>query len=390
MPWRTIDVQQQRAEFVIRAARNEHSVAALCREFGISRPTAYVWLERFREQGVTGLRELSRRPASSPQQTPPEVEARIVELRRNRPDWGARKLQVLLRGEGINLPVITVHRVLVRHGMVSEEQRHRLAWRRFERAAPNELWQADFKGPVGWDKPVGPLSVLDDHSRYLIALEGTWTTAAEPTRERLEQAFRSCGVPGAMLMDHGTPWWNEIAPSGWTQLLVWIMKQGIECVFSGYRHPQTQGKVERFHGSLDWARRQRGLGPDQLGQSWLDEFRYEYNHVRPHEALAMRTPAAVWRPSQRKYDPNPPRWEYATGAEVRRLGAQGKLSIDGHCWSISKGLAGEWVELKRVGERILVYYCNSLLRELDPIVQRSTAVERWTQPMCKGSPDNEV
>jgi transposase InsO family protein len=108
----------------------------------------------------------------------------------------------------------------------------------------------DLKGPLGWQAPVGPLSVLDDHSRYAIALVGTWSTRAEPVRERLEEAFQHCGVPEEMLMDHGTPWWNMKATAGWTWLTVWLMRQGIRLHFSGYRHPQTQGKVERFHGSM--------------------------------------------------------------------------------------------------------------------------------------------
>lgn len=116
----------------------------------------------------------------------------------------------------------------------------------------------DFKGPVGWQAPVGPLSIVDDHSRYAITLYGTWSSRAEPVKERLEEAFERCGVPEAMLMDHGTPWWNMKAATGWTWLTVWIVKQGIRVHFSGYRHPQTQGKVERFHGSVEVATQRRG------------------------------------------------------------------------------------------------------------------------------------
>jgi hypothetical protein len=254
----------------------------------------------------------------------------------------------------------------------------------------------DFKGPKGWDKSVGPLSILDDHSRYLVRLHGTWTTSTEPVQEQLTAAFAECGLPQEMLMDHGTPWWDEQAPNGWTRLLVGIMKHGICCHFSGYRHPQTQGKVERFHGSLERARRRRGLRPEELGQEWLDQFRQEYNHLRPHEALGMQTPASVWHPSDRKYDGQPRPWEYKTGAEVVKLGSQGKVTIDGRRWSISKALAGEWVELKRAENRILVYYCNSLIRELDPTSGASTpsslrslAVDApEASQMCKGCLDN--
>jgi len=212
----------------------------------------------------------------------------VEQLRRERPDWGARKLAVLLRAEGIELPVVTVHRILLRRGLVRAEDRQRPAVERFERAVPNELWQMDFKSPTGWDQPVGPLSPLDDHSRYALDLYGTWTTRAGPVRERLEAAFQASGVPEGLLMDHGTPWWNPAGANGWTQLTVWLIKQGIRLHFSGYRHPQTQGKVERFHGTLERAMRNRGLPPPAERQGWLDEFRQEYNYLRPHEALGMR------------------------------------------------------------------------------------------------------
>ena len=377
MAWGKVDVDEQRMRFVVRAKRGEQSMRALCEEFAISRPTGYEWLRRYTAAGIAGVVERSRRPRSSPRQTAPEMEHRVVELRGQRPDWGARKLQVLLAREGIVLPVITVHRILLRRGLVREQDRFRTAVERFERGVPNQLWQMDFKSPVGWDAPVGPLSVLDDHSRYAIVLQGTWSSKAEPVKQRLIEAFESCGVPEEMLMDHGTPWWNMKAVAGWTWLTVWIMRQGIQVHFSGYRHPQTQGKVERFHGALGAAMQRRGIPGCAERQKWLDEFRHEYNHQRPHEALAMKTPAAVWRKSSRCYQAQPPVWEYAAGAEVHRLSSQGQLQLPARRWDISRALAGEWVQVIRVDGRALVYYCRSLVRELDLVTQRSTAVDRW-------------
>jgi len=227
--------------FVMWASRPGTTMRQACEEFQISRPTGYEWLRRYKAGGIAGVVEKSRRPLHSPTQTAVEIEQRVVELRQQRPDWGARKLQVLLARERVNLLAGTIHRILLRHELVREQDRHRPAVQRFEREAPNQLWQMDFKGPVGWNAPMGPLSVLDDHSRYAIALEQTGSTRAEPVRERLEEAFGRCGVPEEMLMDHGTPWWNMQAMTGWTWLTVWLMKQGIQLHFSGYRHPQTQG-----------------------------------------------------------------------------------------------------------------------------------------------------
>lgn len=364
----------QRMKFVVRANQGE-SVSALCREYEITRPTGYLWLKRFRAQGTAGVRECSRRPHASPHRTAAAIEARIVTLRRERPDWGARKLAVLLEREGLTLPVITIHRVLVRQGLVPDLESRRQATGRFAREQPNQLWQMDFKGQKGTCAKIGPLSVLDDHSRYLVALEQTGSTRSEAVRERLEDAFRAHGLPEAMLMDHGCPWWSARSTSGWTQIMVWLMRQGIRCYFSGIRHPQTQGKVERFHGSLERARSRPGAH-EWLSQSRLDEFRYEYNEVRPHEALNMRTPASLWRPSPRAYDPDPRPWDYGEGAELRKVGGQGHIYVGDRPWKVSQALASHTVQIQRIQQRVLVYFCQTLVQEIDLSGIRSSAVER--------------
>ena len=172
MPWRTMNVKDQRVRFVIGASQPGANLRKLCGEFGISRPTGYLWLRRYQTRGVEGLCEDSRRPQHVPGRTAPAVEERIAQLRRERPDWGARKLQVLRRRQGVELPIVTIHRVLLRQGLVREQDRHRPAVQRFAREAPNQLWQMDFKSPKGWHHPVGPLSVLDDCSRYAVLLAG--------------------------------------------------------------------------------------------------------------------------------------------------------------------------------------------------------------------------
>ncbi len=354
----------------------EKSFRALCQEFEVSRPTGYLWLRRYQAEGLAGIAERSRRPHRSPGRTGGEWEEQVVEVRQRYPDWGARKLQVVLGRRGVPLPASTIHRILLRRGLVREEDRHRPAVQRFERGEPNQLWPMDFKSPQGWDTHVGPLSVLDDHSRYLIALRGIGTTQAEAVREQVESAFHECGVPEALLMDHGTPWWNAKAPTGATWLTVWLMRQGIALHWSGYRHPQTQGKVERFHGALERSQQRRGL-PEQQRQQWLDEYRYEYNQVRPHEALAMQTPASRWHKSGRSYDPHPAPWQYQEGAEVVKVGSPGQIWTDRRRWEISYALAGQWVELVRTEQRVLVYHCRTLIRELNLASQRSLAVHRW-------------
>ena len=392
MAWKMVDKREQRVQFVVRASEAGSNLSQLCREFEISRPTGYLWLQRWQREKTAGMEDKSRRPQKCPGQTSAEVEQQVVELRRQRPDWGARKLRVLLAERGVKLPVITVHRVLLRHGLVRAEDRHEAAVQRFEREAPNEMWQMDFKSPKGWEQGVGPLSVIDDHSRYVIRLAQTGSTRTEAVREQLRQAFEECGVPEEMLMDHGVPWWSGTSGRGWTELAVWLMRQGMGLHFGRWRHPQTQGKVERFHGALEMARRRRGLPAAEQRQGWLDEFRYEYNHVRPHEALGMRPPACVWQASARRYDADPPEWDYGAEAEVQRLDQQGQLRLGSRNWPVSEALRQQRVRVQRVGESsLLVYYCRSLVREIDLAAQRSTAVDRWAQPTtCKACGDNTV
>lgn len=376
MAWKTVEIYEQRVRFVVRAVQRAQSFSSLCAEFEISRPTGYLWLRRYKESGVRGIAEKSRKPHSSPQRTDAWLEDRVSQARCRYPDWGARKLRVVLSREGVELPRSTIHRILLRHGLVREEDQHVPAVQRFERKQPNELWQMDFKGPRGWPQPVGPLSILDDHSRYLIALAANGSTQGKLVQHQLEEAFQRCGVPEAMLMDHGSPWWGHLAPSGHTYLSLWLMRQGICLHWSGLRHPQTQGKVERFHGSLHRALARRG-SPRENIQAWLDHYRWEYNHIRPHEALNMKTPASVWNPSPRRYDPRPPRWEYPAGTWVLKVDAEGKVKARGRNWKINKALAGEYVQLVDTGDRWMVFYCSTLIREIDPLVQCSTIVKHW-------------
>jgi len=372
MAWRTRDVEEQRMRFVVAASRRAKSLTDLCAEFEISRPTAYCWLKRYEKHGIPGMQEASRRPHHSPRRTANGFEQRVVDLRRQRPDWGARKIRYLLGKEGIELPASTIHRIFLRHQLVRDWDRQPMALRRFERAQPNQLWQMDFKGPKGWDQPVGPLSVLDDHSRYALALENTGSTQARGVQAVLERVFSESGVPEEMLMDHGTPWFNTQGRMGWSQFTVWLMDQNVGLRFSGYRHPQTQGKVERFHRSLTAALLRRGTPEDSERQNWLNDFRQEYNCLRPHEALQMKTPDQVWHKSPRMFQPSQSAWEYPAGSEVKEVDRNGQFRLHHRRHYITKALAGKEVGLLEIEHRILVFYRRTLICELDPMQSHPT------------------
>ncbi len=373
MPWKVSDVMDQRIRFVTLALRGGESMTALCKEFGIARVTGYKWLNRYREAGsFTGLGDRSRRPRRSPTRTAPEAEARALALR-DRYGWGARKLQALLEAEGTPLSERTVHRILERGGRLHPRDRRRPAPVRFERQAPNELWQMDFKG---WLRAGAgqchPLSVLDDHSRYAVGLYALKSTGLEGVSRSLEEAFSRCGVPEAMLMDHGTPWWSTTNGHGLTRLGVKLIRQGVRLLWSGIGHPQTQGKVERFHGTLARAVRHRGRPRswDQW-QPLFDQLRHEYNRIRPHEGIQMQIPADRYRPSRRRFNPRPPRWDYPSGLRVLRLNSQGCLDWAGRRYFVCEALSSQRVAAEEVDAKVLIRFRHMYVREIDLRARRT-------------------
>lgn len=367
MPWARTDVGSERVKFVVRAASGRERMTALCREFGISRPTGYRWRRRFEQAGsISGVVERSRRPQCSPSQTGPEKEARVVELRREY-GWGAKKIEVLLEEEASPLTVRTINRILKRRGLIAKKDSNAPALERFERAAPNELWQMDGKGQ--YRTPEGtcfPLSILDDHSRYAVGLYSLPEFTAERVHPCLVHTFERYGVPEAMLMDHGTVWWGTRNGYGLTWLSVRLIEQGIRLHYGRVHHPQTQGKVERFHRTLEEAIRHRGK-PQRMAE-WpgaLEEFRQVYNERRPHEGLGMKRPVERYRASTRSYQTHPREWEYPEGSLVRRLDAAGCLSWEGQRWFVCEALAERRVQVERVKDLLLVSYRHMYVREID-------------------------
>jgi transposase InsO family protein len=313
-----------------------------------------------------GLQERSRRPRRSPTQTPAALEARVVALR-DAYGWGARKLQVLLAKEGVQLAEWSINRILRRRGLLAAGPVRGQALQRFAREEPNQLYQLDFKGEYalaqGW---CYPLSLLDDHSRYLVGLWPLPSLALEGVQEALAGLFREQGVPEALLMDRGTPWWSTTNGYGLTRLSVWLLNQDIELLYGRPYHPQTRGKVERFHRTLKARTWHEGLPPDlESWRQWAPRFRREYNQVRPHEALGMRCPSQAYSlQNLRPYREQPAPWVYATGV-VQRLNSQGCLQWRGRRWFVCEALAGESVCVEEVEHLVVVSYRAMAIRELD-------------------------
>jgi transposase InsO family protein len=377
MPWLETDVRDQRIQFVVAARKPGACMRTVCDAFGIRPKTGYKWLKREAAAGsVAALMDGSRRPHRSPRRTSLAVTAQIKALRATH-GWGGDKLAVLLRPAGVAIAPRTIDRIIQREGWTRRDAAPAPAVQRFERAAPNELWQMDAKGhyPLDAGGCCHPLSILDDHSRYAVGLVGLPALETDGVQRALVACFEQYGVPTAMLMDHGVPWWCAANGAGLTRLSVLLLQQGIRLHHGRVRHPQTQGKVERFHRTL--AERLRWAGVPTSLAAFTDAlawFRDEYNQVRPHEALAMQPPAARFTASSRAYTAHPPRWEYAAGSDVRRVDAGGMVTIRQRRFFVSEALTGHEVACTALRTRVLVTYRDVYVRELHLDTGRSVSL----------------
>lgn len=396
MPWRTETVVDQRVEFVIRARSGDQKMAALCREFGISRPTGYLWLQRYRQAGVLGLSDRSHAPWHFPGRVSAEIAAAVLAVRDEK-SWGGPKIAKVLERRGLAVAPATAQRIVKRAGRVAKPTVEK-TWIRFACKQCNELAQMDFKGEYNLgDQKSYPLSLMDDCSRYLHGLWPLSSTGGSSVKQVLESYFREHGVPLSILLDHGTPWFGPTNAQGLTWLAVWLLKQGVVLRYSGVGHPQTQGKVERFHRTLKARTKHRGL-PTTMGEweRWAREFRQEYNYERPHEALGMKTPGEVYQAvNLRPYQEQPPEWEYS-GGTVLRLNSQGVLYYRRCRYFVSEALAGERVRLDDLDGKLLVTFRHLTVREIEVRTGSSTAVLLPARTVssaaekCKGSGDNKV
>jgi transposase InsO family protein len=368
MPWQERSVMSERQEFVALASQEGTSITALCARFGISRKTGYKWLARA-AAGDAALVDHSRRPQSSPTQTPPAMEARILELRGMHPSWGGRKLHHRLRATGIaDVPApSTITTILRRHGVLAADPPPR-DFIRFEHPAPNALWQMDFMGhrPLRTGR-VHPLTLLDDHSRFALTVTACANEQQATVTDSLTAIFRRYGLPQAILTDNGAPW-ATAGMGGLTALEAWLLRLGVDPWHGQIRHPQTQGKVERFHGTLATeVFAPRPFADLTEAQVQFDAFRTVYNLERPHEALAYAVPASRYQPSSRSFPETVPPVTYDPDAVVKIVSVHGSISWQRRRHFISRGLVGEPVALRPTPEAQCweVSYCQRQVAIID-------------------------
>jgi transposase InsO family protein len=347
MPWKERSAMSQRTEFVEEALQENANIRGLCREYGITPRTGYKWIKRYQELGEPGLYERSRRPEHSPQKSSPLVEEAVVRVRREHPSWGGRKIRWQLEQEGMQVipAASTITAILHRHDQIQpeESERHR-AVQRFEMEHPNQLWQMDFKGhfEMGNAALCHPLTVLDDHSRFLVGLKACQAERSKTVRFRLESIFEEYGLPERMLMDNGTVWQGFH-----TGLTFWLVRLGIQVVHGRPYHPQTQGKDERLHRTLqaELLREQQFFDLRNC-QVEFDVWRYMYNYERPHQALGMQPPATRYQPSLRLFTGHFPLIEYEPGDILRKTDIYGRIQFHARRFPVGKAFRQSLVALR--------------------------------------------
>lgn len=346
MPWESRTVKEQRKAFV-EAASSTKNFSALCREYGITRKTGYKWVGRYRDEGT--LDEHSREPHTVPHKTPPDIEAEILRVRQSNPGWGGKTIKQVLENEGrLDIPSArTVNAVLSRYGCIDEEEsRKRKAFLRYEMGACNDMWQTDFKGEFKTrdGKYCYPLDILDDHSRFSIKIAATACTA-DFVIPCFEAAFREYGLPKTVLSDNGPQFAGF--RNGYTRFEKWLMCLDILPIHGRVKHPQTQGKIERFHRSMKDEFLKHHCFDDAVhANAALQEWRYKYNFIRPHEALGMKTPGAVYIPSTRELPSRICRWEYGGRFHVVKVNNWGYVRFDRFQIYLSETMINEHVEFR--------------------------------------------
>ena len=381
-----------REEFVLRAKAPGANISELCREQGISRKTGYKWLRRFEAKGVEALQDMTRRPRRVVD-TAGEIVLRIAELRAAHRSWGAKKLRVLLvRERGEKVPSVkTIARILERLGeprlrRVRSHSRVAREKREVDVASANDLWTVDFKG--WWrthdGKRCEPLTVRDAFSRFVLSVRVMSSTALAGTQQVFLKLFKQHGLPKAIRVDNGTPFGCTTARGGLSTLSAWWCSLGVDVVFGRPAHPQDNGAHERMHGDMALELERDAASNSKAQQRACDLWVHEFNHVRPHEALEMRTPAELYSRSKRPYR-GPRATRYPIAFDVRRVFKSGAVKFDGKEVYVGAGFATQSIGIERVDAKFVrLWFYERDLGLVDMDEARSTRrAAKETAPASK-------
>jgi len=392
MPFKLSSIVLQREEFCRLAQAPGANVRELCRRWEISPQTGYKWLSRFRAAGRTGLEDRSRRPLSSPVETPAEMAEQVLGVRRLYPAWGGRKIRRVLQQQGVaDVPsASTITEILRRHGMLDGPRAGTARdFVRFEHAQPNDLWQMDFKGHFALATGrCHPLTLLDDHSRYSLELGACADERTGTVKARLQAAFRRYGLPRRILADNGSPWGSSGGEKH-TKLTVWLLDLDVPLIHGRPYHPQTQGKEERFHRSL----KAEVLGDRVFAnlieaQAAFDAWRKVYNDIRPHEGIGLETPSSRYAMSARSAPETIALPDYEPEAHVRKVCHNAWLSFKGRKINCSKAFVGRRLALRATNHDGIFDLCyrRHVLSQVDLRQNIVTPVHHVSEQLSTLSP----
>jgi transposase InsO family protein len=366
MPWKVQPVSEIRLAFVHQVLTLRSSVADAARKFRVSRKTAYKWLRRYRHDPEQPLVDHSRRPHASPARTESHVEDRVLQMR-SQFGWGPRKIRACLVQQGLPMPSSrTVANILRRRGAIATTQATPDEPQRFQRDAPNQLWQCDHKGPLEIERrKVYPFSVIDDHSRFLLALEPCLDLTMKTAFDVLWKTFGEFGLPDAILCDNAFSTTYAV-PKTLSWFEAQLVRLHIQPLHGRPYHPQTQGKCERFHGTLErelWPRARRDSLPHFASdlRQWRTQI---YNPLRPHEALGDQPPLTRFQPSHRSRPRTLPKVEYPSEAIVRKVSLSGDIRWRGYRILAGYGIIGDYVRVDETDHEVVISYAWKKIRSI--------------------------
>ena len=369
MPWKDKTVEELRNEFIMEATCT-NNFSSLCREFGITRRTGYKWLERAANNQALSDQSHARRNITN--KTPQDTEQLILSLRRENPGWGAKTLRKVLSNQGYDdLPSVkTFNNILKRNNCIApEESMKHKPFCRFEKERCNEMWQTDFKGEflMADNNYCFPLNIIDDHSRFIIKSTPLLSTA-NAVLPTFRKAFLEFGMPDSVLSDNGAQFAGF--RQGYTQFEKWLMNHDVLPIHGRIKHPQTQGKIERFHRTMktEFLKHCQILNIDDATEKFR-QWRTKYNTVRPHEALGMKCPSEVYRSSKRSYTDEVHSFEYGGQFHVIKVNSWGYVRYANWQIYLSETMINEYIEFRPnpLGDSFFACYRNFKIAEFSVI-----------------------
>jgi transposase InsO family protein len=377
MPWKETTTMEQKVEFICEWRTQKYSITELCKAFNISRPTAYKLISRFEKDGIEGLKEHSKAPQKHPNSTKDEIVKSIIDLKKKHKLWGAKKIRRLLFNfcsEDVIPSVVTVHNILHRNGLVSPQKRCKRVKPVFPIFDPkkcNEVWSADYKGKFLMGNKIycHPLTIADSKSRFVFSAKGHYNETLKNAKAEFTKVFRTYGIPKQMHTDNGSPFGSVRAIQRFTQLSYWFIELGIMPVFSDPAHPEQNGRHERMHRDLKAACAKPSAQDLKAQQRRLNQFVKEYNHVRPHEALDMETPASVHQFSTRPFPERIREYQYSPNFKIMKVAQNGAIRWKSYHWVyLTAALKGKYVGVEELGNGIWrIYYYGVFLGYFDDL-----------------------